>query len=109
MDTGEDDPNGTPIYGILTYNHFYLTVVGGGGRTRDVIHSDATKLLAWEKFSFYSIEENLNWVAIRTQYHYFLTAVGGGGQYGGPYIDVIHSNRVGVDNWEKFLIELLPQ
>ena len=30
----------------------FLTAVGGGGRTTDVIHSDATQVQAWELFLF---------------------------------------------------------
>ena len=29
----------------------YLTAVSGGGRITDVLHSDATRVGAWEKFT----------------------------------------------------------
>jgi hypothetical protein len=29
----------------------YLTAVGGGGRTTDVIHTGATRIGSWEKFT----------------------------------------------------------
>ena len=38
---------------IQTFNTGnFLTAVGGGGRTTDVIHSDATQVQAWEIFRF---------------------------------------------------------
>src|SRR6476646_8981174 len=49
-------PAGTPTNGPVyccvfqTVNGHYLTAVGGGGRTTDVIHTDATRIGSWEKF-----------------------------------------------------------
>ncbi len=43
--------NGPVTCAIKTYNGHYLTAVGGGGRTTDVIHSDTTRIGAWEKFT----------------------------------------------------------
>ena len=42
-----------PVHGCVfqTANGHYLTAVGGGGRTTDTIHSDATRVGAWEKFT----------------------------------------------------------
>ena len=40
----------TRICSIETYSGNYLTAVSGGGRTQDVIHSDATQVGSWEKF-----------------------------------------------------------
>lgn len=34
-----------------TSNRHFLTAVGGGGRITNVIHTDATNIDAWEKFS----------------------------------------------------------
>ena len=43
-------------FAIQTYlKGRYLTAVGGGGRSTDVIHIDAVQLRAWEKFKFWSI------------------------------------------------------
>jgi hypothetical protein len=36
---------------LQTVNGRYLTAVDGGGRTTDVIHSDATAIQSWEKFT----------------------------------------------------------
>ena len=49
-------PAGNPTVGpqtcsIQTINGHYLTAVVGGGRTTDVIHTDATRVGAWEKFT----------------------------------------------------------
>lgn len=37
---------------IMTYNGRYVTAVGDGGRTTDVLHTDATRIGSWEKFKF---------------------------------------------------------
>ena len=36
---------------IQTLDGHYVTAVGGGGRTTDTIHTDATRVGAWEKFT----------------------------------------------------------
>jgi hypothetical protein len=41
---------GGSVFAIQTISGHYLTAVGGGGRTTDTIHSDATAINAWEKF-----------------------------------------------------------
>ena len=47
------NPTNGPVYGCVfqTVNGHYLTAVGGGGRTTDVIHTDATRIGSWEKFT----------------------------------------------------------
>ena len=47
------NPINGPVYGCVfqTVNGHYLTAVGGGGRTTDVIHTDATRIGSWEKFT----------------------------------------------------------
>ena len=49
---GREPING-PVHGCVfqTVNGHYLTAVGGGGRTTDTIHSDATWVGSWEKFT----------------------------------------------------------
>jgi hypothetical protein len=46
------NPTNGPEYGCVfqTVNGHYLTAVGGG-RTTDTIHSDATRVGSWEKFT----------------------------------------------------------
>jgi hypothetical protein len=43
-------PGGQAVYSIGTIDGHFLTAVGGGGRTTDTIHSDATVANGWEKF-----------------------------------------------------------
>ena len=74
----------------------FLTAVGGGGQTFDVIHTDATRPQAWETFSL--VDAGNGYVGIRTLTANFLTAVGGGGRT----TDVIHSNATVLLDWEKF-------
>ncbi|MEV4894275.1 hypothetical protein AB0K48_33310 [Nonomuraea sp. NPDC055795] len=80
----------------------YLTAVGGGGRVTDVIHTDATQRLAWEKFTLVQVNDGspVTRYGIRTVTGNYLTAVGGGGRI----TDVIHSNAVNLLAWEKFAL-----
>lgn len=92
--------NGPLKCAIKTYNGRYLTAVGGGGRTTDVIHSDATKKRSWEMFT---LEDSCDGDSIisyglKTVKGYYLTAVGGGGRI----TDVIHSDATQLRAWEKF-------
>ena len=41
---------GGDLYALKTVSGNYITAVGGGGRTTDVLHTDATRIGAWEKF-----------------------------------------------------------
>jgi hypothetical protein len=43
-------PGGQAVYSIGTIDGHFLTAVGGGGRTTDTIHSDATAANGWEQF-----------------------------------------------------------
>lgn len=85
---------------IMTVNGHYLTAVGGGGRTTDVIHTDATRVGGWEKFTLIDSGDGSPVIhyGLRTSGGYFLTAVGGGGRS----TDVIHSNATWLQGWEKF-------
>jgi len=92
--------NGPITCAIQTYNGHYLTAVGGGGRTTDVIHTDATRIGSWEKFTLIDSGDgssNIHY-GLRTTYGYYLTAVGGGGRI----TDVIHSDAPWLRDWEKF-------
>jgi hypothetical protein len=84
-----------------TSNGHYVTAVGGGGRTTDVIHTDATQIQAWEKFSLVSLGGGV--YAIETINGHFLTAVGGGGRI----TDVIHTDATQIQAWEKFSLIFL--
>jgi hypothetical protein len=82
--------------GIQTITGNFLTAVGGGGRITDVIHSDATILNSWEKFTL--VDSGDGAYGLRTITGNYLTAVGGGGRI----TDVIHSDAVNLLAWEKF-------
>ncbi|WP_374074473.1 hypothetical protein [Bdellovibrio bacteriovorus] len=92
--------NGPITCAIKTYNGHYLTAVGGGGRITDVIHTDATKIGGWEKFTLIDSCDGgsiINY-GLKTVKGYYLTAVGGGGRI----TDVIHSDATQLQAWEKF-------
>jgi hypothetical protein len=85
-----------------TINGHYLTAVGGGGRTTDVIHTDAVRVGSWEKFSV--VFTNASHVyGFRTVNGHYLTAVGGGGRI----TDVIHSDAPWLRAWEEFSLNYL--
>jgi len=93
-----------PVHGCVfqTVNGHYLTAVGGGGRTTDVIHTDATQIGSWEKFTL--IDSNSGTApieyGIETVNGHYLTAVSGGGRI----TDVIHSDATQLQAWEKFTL-----
>ena len=53
-------------YALQTINGNYLTVVNGGGKLTDVIHSDATAIGPWEKFKLVTLTGYLNGYSIPT-------------------------------------------
>ncbi len=88
---------------IQTYTGNYLTAVGGGGRTTDVLHTDATRALSWEKFVLVDIGEGSSQYGFRTKTGHYLTAVSGGGRT----TDVFHSNATQLRDWEKIRLQSL--
>jgi len=89
-----------PVHGCVfqTVNGHYLTAVGGGGRTTDVIHTDATQTGSWEEFTLSSPGGGVYDIqAIDGRY---LTAVDGGGRTA----DTIHSDATRAGAWEKFTV-----
>jgi hypothetical protein len=97
---GPQAVNGPQTCAIQTVDGHYLTAVGAGGRTTDVIHTDATRIGSWEKFTLIDSGDgssNIHY-GLRTTSGYYLTAVGGGGRT----TDVIHSNAPWLLDWEKF-------
>lgn len=97
--------NGPLTCAIQTYYGYYMTAVGGGGRTTDVIHTDATRMGSWEKFTLIDSGDgspNIHY-GIKTVNGYYLTAMGGGGRT----TDVIHSNATNLLAWEKFTFNSL--
>ena len=101
----EDQPASAARLGLIpatctiqTFNtKSFLTAVGGGRRTSDVIHTDATVAQSWEKFTLVDAGDGVH-VGIRTVRGNYLTAVGGGGRT----TDVIHSDATALQAWEQF-------
>jgi hypothetical protein len=90
-----------PGCAFQTSNGHYLTAVGGGGRTTDVIHTDATTVRAWEKFTLIdSGDGSPIHYGFQTSNGPYLTAVGGGGRI----TDVIHSDATQLLAWEKLTL-----
>lgn len=87
---------------IQTVTGHYLTAVGGGGRVADVIHTDATRVGAWEKFTLVDARVGTPLVTygIKTVKGRYLTAVGGGGRVA----DVIHTDATWLRGWERFVL-----
>ncbi len=77
----------------------YVTAVGGGGRTTDVIHTDATRVGSWERFTLVPVGDGVHY-GIRTSNGHYLTAVGGGGRTS----DAIHSDAPWLRGWEEFTL-----
>src|SRR4051812_45080763 len=94
--------NGPINCSIQAYDGHYLTAVGGGGRTTDVLHSNASQVKAWEVFVLEDLglgTPNITY-GIRTKTGNYLTAVGGGGKIQ----DVMHSNATQALGWEQFQV-----
>lgn len=87
------------MYALQTSNGNYLTAVDGGGRTTDVIHSDATFITGYEKFNLLP-QGYGNWYALQTFNGNYLTAVGGGGST----TDALSSDATAIGVNEKFML-----
>jgi len=85
---------------IQAFDGHYLSAIGGGGRTTDVIETNRTVASTWETFTLINSFDGVSPThrGIRTATGNFLTAVGGGGRT----TDVIHSNATQIQAWEKF-------
>src|SRR2546421_9270677 len=81
---------------IYTWTGNLLTAVGGGGRTSDVLHTDATVAGSWEGFTLVDAGDGVH-VGIRTLTGNFLTALGGGGRA----TDAVHSDATALQAWGK--------
>jgi hypothetical protein len=75
-------PGMAPLPGQFAFQarRGFLTAVGGGGRTTDVIHTDASNPKAWEKFRLWFNANSGPYYAIQTVDGHFLTALNNGGQ-----------------------------
>lgn len=83
-------------YGIRTMNGRFLTAVGGGGRISDVIHTDATAISGWEKFTFNALGGDL--YTIQTSNGRYLG-------HAGQSPDVLHSDATVPKSWEQFQVK----
>ena len=54
-DTGALLPTPISRFALQTPSGNYLTAVDGGGRTTDVLHTDATQIQAWEEFALEAV------------------------------------------------------
>ena len=85
---------------IQTASGNCITAVDGGGRTADVLHTDATLAQSWEIFRFY-FDHATGYHAIQTISTKYLTALGGGGHSDPP---AVHTDATMVKDWERFHI-----
>src|SRR5690348_2193368 len=83
---------------IHTSTGNYVTAVDGGGRTSDVIHTDAVEPRLPESFKV--VDAGSGHVGIQTMTGSYVTAVGGGGRT----TDVIHTDAHALQDWEKFTL-----
>jgi hypothetical protein len=89
------------LFAFQTANGNFITAVDGGGRTTDVLHTDAVSVGAWEQFRIAQTGPSGAFsVSIQTDSNNFLTAVG----LGGKTTDAIHSDATKVGTWETFFI-----
>jgi hypothetical protein len=82
---------------MTTPKDTFLTAVGGGGRTTDTIHTDATVPRSWEMFRLWSTNVS-GFYGIQTLNGHFVTAVDAGGRT----TDTIHTDATVVASWELF-------
>src|SRR5215475_15264608 len=75
----------------------FLTAVGGGGRTTDTIHTDATVPRSWEMFRLWTTNVS-GFYGIQTIDGHFVTAVDAGGRT----TDTIHTDATSDASWELF-------
>jgi hypothetical protein len=91
-------------FAIQTYRKGrYLTAVGGGGKSADVIHTDAIQPRAWEEFKFWVDSATRQYYAFQTVNGHFITA----NNAGGLTTNTMLSTATAIEGWEMF--KLLPQ
>jgi len=99
---GVMDPPATHDKSFQTSGGNYLTAVDGGGRTTDVLHTDATQVRQWEQFRLVELLDAPTFFVIQTIHGNNLTAVGEGGKFE----DAIHTDAGWwqVGDWERFRV-----
>jgi hypothetical protein len=107
-----ENPEGFLQYAIQAKNGTYITAVSGGGRSSDVLHTDAAQPSTWEQFglipqvpslSLYQTGYNMIhaspwYYAIAAYAGNYLTALGGGGHTDPS----MHSDATKIGAWELF-------
>jgi len=86
---------------IQTDTGNYITAVSGGGRTSDVMHTNATVPSTWERFTLVNTGDGVHF-GLRTTFGYYVTAVNSGGLSSSNFPDVLHTDATLLQNWEKF-------
>jgi hypothetical protein len=90
-----------PVCSIQTSRGDYVTAVGGGGRTTDVMHTNATAFSSWERFALVYTGVGSSH-GIRTNTRNYVTAVNSGGLSTAITHDVLHTDATSLQDWEKF-------
>lgn len=86
---------------IQTSSGNYITAVGAGGRTTDVMHTNATVPSTWERFTLVYTGDGSHY-GLRTSLGYYVTAVNSGGLSSSDVPDVLHTNATVLSTWEEF-------
>ena len=79
----------------------FVTAVGGGGRTVDVMHTNVTSIGEYEKFVLIPVGDGVH-LALKTRIGYYVTPENSGGLTHNQIHDVLHTNATVIQNWEKF-------
>ncbi|MFI5912035.1 fascin domain-containing protein [Dactylosporangium sp. NPDC051541] len=88
---------------IQTSDHrHYITAVGGGGRTTDVLHTNVTVPGSWERFTRVPQGDLFGHFALRTASGNYLTTLASGGLSGDAFADVFHTDATRIQGWELF-------
>jgi hypothetical protein len=98
-------PNGS-VCAIQTDNRRFVTAVDGGGRSTNVMRTDATGIGPNEKFILEGVGDGVH-VDLRTRSANYVTAVNSGGLTHNQLTDVLHTDATRLGTWET--LELVPQ
>jgi hypothetical protein len=79
--------------------------LGGPNDASSIIHTDATEIGPWEKFTLVPLDTTNKRFALKTMTGNYLTAVNGGG-LGGPNdaSSIIHTDATEVGPWESLVL-----
>jgi hypothetical protein len=96
---------------VTAVKRHFVTAVGGGGNTSDVLHTDALQPRAWEKFRLWFVPSTGEY-GIQTVNGQFLSATNGGGlsglfPLGDNEVDTIESTAEYIIDYERFKISTL--